>query len=230
MTKQNLTDITILLDKSSSMSGSAEKTRNAINEFILGQKTTSGDCNISLYTFSANDRFDKEWLKTVWEGLNIKEINELSKESYRPNGNTALYDATGEIIERTGARFAKLSENQRPEKVLFVIMTDGEENSSRQYTLSKLKEMINHQENKYSWNFLFLGADFNTEDQTKELGLDDSRSYNFSKNDLVKSFKGLSRGVSAYRTMSGNNKLGKNFSKSLEEYADKENNTVTGVN
>jgi hypothetical protein len=223
MTKQNLTDITILLDKSSSMASSAEKTRSAINEFIKGQQDTQGECNISLVSFSADDRYDKEWLKTVWEGMNIKEIRELSRENYQPSGNTALYDATGLIIERTGKRFSRMREDERPSKVLFVIMTDGEENSSRKYTLPRLRETIQEQENKYSWNFLFLGADFSTKEQTEALGLDADRSYDFGKVDLVKSYKGLSRAVSNYRVGSAQ-KLSAGFSKQVKTYASQESN------
>lgn len=236
MTKQNLTDITIVLDASTSMQGSAEKTRSAINEFIKGQQDTQGECNISLFTFSAPGNlfrgYDQKlventtWLNPVWEGMNIKEISRLSKENYQPCGNTALYDATGIIINKTGERFRNLKEENRPSKVLFVIMTDGEENSSREFTLSKLKDMITHQENVYSWNFLFLGADFSTTEQTIAMGLDVDRSFNFSKMNMVASYKGLSKAVSEYRTDASGcgPKLSRGFARTAKTYADAESN------
>ncbi len=223
MTKANLTDITILLDKSSSMSATKDRTRSAINEFIQGQRDTNGECNLTLVTFSANDRWDKDWLQTVWDGINIKEIRELADESYRPSGNTALYDAVGLTIERTGQRFAKLPEHERPAKVLFVTMTDGEENSSKEYHLMKIKSIIEHQETKYNWNFLFLGADFNAKENTSSLGLSDDRAYNFGKNDLVKSWKGLSKAVTQYRG-TNESKLYSNFADVAKTYADQESN------
>lgn len=225
MTKQNLTDITILLDASSSMSNDRAKTVSAINEFIQGQKNTEGQCNLSLTTFHANrDIFGSKnkWYNKVWDGLNLKEINKLSDESYNPGGWTALYDATGKAIVDTGERLSKMREEDRPEKVLFVIMTDGEENSSREYNLNKLKEMIAHQESKYSWNFLFLGADFNTKAQTESLGLDADRSFDFAKSNMANAYKGLSRGVSEYRVGSAK-KLRGDFASVVKTYENQAN-------
>lgn len=224
MTKQNLTDITIVLDKSSSMAPDKNKTRDAINEFIKGQKNANGECRISLFTFSADDRYDKDWLQTIWEGINIKEISELSPESYQPNGNTALYDATGLIIEKTGKRLAAMKEEDRPSKVLFVTQSDGQENSSRIFNLQKLKEKIAVQENTYSWNFLFLGADFSTKEQTSALGLEADRSYDFSKTNFVASYKGLSRAVVDYRCSGSGTKLSRGFTDVVKTYADQESN------
>src|SRR6185369_17223764 len=97
-----LTDITIILDASTSMAADANRTRAAINEFISGQKQTPGECRLSLITFSAPERrwyrssvVDEltGWYKKVWNNLPIQEINSLSQESYLPSGNTALWDA-----------------------------------------------------------------------------------------------------------------------------------------
>jgi hypothetical protein len=222
MTKQNLTDITIVLDESGSMSHARDKTISAINEFISGQKQTDGECRISLITFNAN-QFGGDWYKQIWNGINIKEIAYLSRESYSPSGGTALYDALGKTIQETGVRFKNIREENRPSKVLFVIMTDGEENSSRKFTLNRLKDMITEQENKYSWNFLFLGADFSTKEQTEALGLCDDRSYDFDKADLVKNYRGLSDAVRDYRTGSSK-KLSAGFNSVVKTYADTHSN------
>lgn len=222
MTKQNSTDITIILDSSSSMAPDRDKTLSAINEFLDIQKKTDGDCRISLVTFSApNFAYDKDWYKRVWDGMNIKEIAKLSKESYDPSGWTALYDAVGQAIDETGRRLSKIPESERPSKVLFVTMTDGEENKSRTFSLAKLKESIQHQETKYSWNFVFLGADFSTAKQTSALGLDADRSMDFSKQNMASNWRGLSRAVSDYRGTK-ESKLYSNFADTAKTYASQE--------
>jgi hypothetical protein len=91
----------------------------------------------------------------IYKGIDIKEAPNYQM---IPRGNTALYDAIGKTIKNTGYRLRDMEEADKPSKVLFVIQTDGEENCSRYYTLSDIQEMIKHQQEKYSWEFIFLGA------------------------------------------------------------------------
>lgn len=227
MTK-NATDITIVLDASGSMSTDQENTRNAVNEFIHSQKQVDGECRISLFTFDSGYGIDGAHLrlKKVWDNINIREIKELARESYTPNGGTPLYDAVHSVVDSTGERLRRLPEHERPNQVLMVIMTDGGENTSRNKNVEQLKEKIQHQENKYSWNFIFLGADFNSQEVTSSFGLSAARSVNFTKGDMVSNYKGLSGAVKEYRT-SGLSKVADNFSEVAANYTAQENNSVS---
>jgi hypothetical protein len=231
MTKPNLTDITIILDESSSMAPDRERTLNAINEFIKGQQVVEGECNLSLYTFSAPSQLfsgrefvqHDSWLKCVWDGINIKEISELSRDSFNPSGMTALYDAVSIVTDKVGLRLRNMPEYLRPGKVIIAIMTDGGENASKTTNLSRLREKIQNQENQWNWSYLFLGASFDTKEVTSNFGLSLDRSYNFNKCDMVKSYKGLSRALTDYR-LSSNSKLPSDFSEKIAAYSASESN------
>lgn len=148
----NLTDITVVLDRSGSMMPLRRSTIEGYNRFLREQQATPGDCLLSLNQFS-------DGLQRLRVAESIHTVAKLSRETYVPDGNTGLLDAVGWTIEETGARLAKLPEHQRPAKVVLVIITDGEENASRTYTWSRIREMIRHQEERYAWSFIFLGSD-----------------------------------------------------------------------
>jgi uncharacterized protein YegL len=146
--KDNSTLIACLLDRSGSMESIKTDSIGGFNKFISEQKKITGECLISLYQF--DDKYD-----VVYENKDIKEVKDLE---LVPRGWTALLDAIGNTINRVGDSLNKLSEKDKPSKIIFVIITDGQENSSKEFNVSKIKEMVEHQTNKYSWNFVFLGA------------------------------------------------------------------------
>jgi hypothetical protein len=124
----------------------------AINTFLKEQKDSKiGDCQVSAYKF--NTEFEH-----IFENLNIQDVPEVTTKVYVPTGGTALYDAVARSIKTTGDYLSTLKEEDRPEKVIFVIITDGEENSSREFKLDQIKQMVAHQTEKYSWEFVYLGA------------------------------------------------------------------------
>jgi hypothetical protein len=156
---KNSTDITILLDKSGSMDHRRAATIENFNKFLKEQQEIEGECKLSLIQFSSQMwGHDGGWYRTVIDALPISEIRPLDNAGYYCNGGTALFDAIGKAIDEAGARFRKMPEADRPNRVIFVIITDGEENSSRSFSKQTIKEMIAHQEGKYSWVFSFLGA------------------------------------------------------------------------
>jgi hypothetical protein len=182
MTDQNKTSITVILDKSGSMSSVISDTIGGYNEFIKNQKELPGECEISLIQFNTNNEF-------TYKSKNIHELTEgITTQQYIPAGMTALLDAMGTAIIEKGKELAALPEEQRPGKVLFVIITDGQENSSREYNFSKIKEMVEHQKNNYSWDFTFLGANIDTFGTADSLGIsqDKSLSYSTTKSGGVK--------------------------------------------
>jgi hypothetical protein len=149
--KKNHTDITIVLDRSGSMSSVAEDTIGGFNRFLNDQKKAPGTADITLY------RFDHEF-ETAIDAKDVRTAPELTSETFVPRGNTALLDAIGRAVVQTGKRIGDLKPEDRPEKVVFVIITDGHENASTEYTRARIMEMIQHQESKYAWDFVFLGA------------------------------------------------------------------------
>lgn len=161
MTKANSTEIVFVLDRSGSMETIAADMKGGFDSFIQEQKKVPGECRVSLVSFNTT-------LDVVYEGLMLAAVPKL--ELY-PRGGTALFDAVGVAITSTGARLANMPEAERPAKVLFVIITDGEENSSREYTKNQVAELVAHQQKKYSWDFIFLGANLDAAKAASDLNI-----------------------------------------------------------
>lgn len=153
----NTTDITILLDKSGSMNDRRTATIENLNALIRDQQQLDGECTFTLVQFDSpyNQAISLDY--TV-EAKPIDQVRTLQAHDYQPRGGTPLLDAIGKVIESLGARLKHLSENDRPAKVVVIILTDGYENTSTRFSKKEIKEMISHQETKYSWSFTFLGA------------------------------------------------------------------------
>lgn len=145
--KTNHTDITIILDRSGSMSSVADDTIGGFNRFLDDQRNAAGTASITLH------QFDTEF-ETPIKSQDVKTAPNLTPSTFIPRGSTALLDAIGRGIIDTGARLA----TEGAEKVVFVIITDGHENASHEYNQAKVHEMIGHQRDKYAWQFVFLGA------------------------------------------------------------------------
>ena len=162
--KDNLSEVILILDKSSSMLGTRDDTLRGVNTFIEEQKALPGEANFTLVTFGTHGENTK-----LYKGKNIKKVKSVTKEDYKPNGNTALYDAIALTIDEMGANLAKLEEKNRPANVIITIMTDGHENDSRQFSLTQVQEKIKHQSEVYNWKFIFLGASLDAVEIGKSL-------------------------------------------------------------
>ena len=149
--REELTEIVVVLDESGSMDDIKDDVTRSYNRFLDEQKKVSGEAIITLVKFNTDVKF-------LYNRVNINAEPQLDKSNYNPDGSTALYDAVGKSIDDLGIRLASLDESQRPRKVMMVIITDGEENASREYTSTRIKEMVEHQTTKYGWQFLFLAA------------------------------------------------------------------------
>lgn len=189
--KENLTEIVFVVDRSGSMSSIAADMRGGFDTFIAGQKKTPGDCNVTLTQF--DDHYD-----IVYLGKPLAEVPALVLE---PRGSTALHDAIGRTIDATGARLAALAEKDRPSKVLFVIITDGGENASREYNHQRITDMIKTQRDTFSWDFIFIGANQDAVLAAQNLGIQGAKAMNFAANAAGAAglYGGLSNQVSAYR-------------------------------
>lgn len=147
----NLTEIACVLDRSGSMESIREDAIGGFNSFLDSQKKQPGDARLTLVLF------DNEYLVSE-NSTPLARVKPLDTTTYVPRGSTALYDAIGRTINEVGARLAATPEPDRPGKVIVAILTDGQENSSTEFTRETIAGMISHQQKAYSWEFVFLAA------------------------------------------------------------------------
>lgn len=162
MAKDNYINITFVIDKSGSMYQSTNDVIGGFKSTIEEQKNIKdGKCTVSLFTFDSE-------VKEVYLGKDVNEINDFE---YNAGGLTAMNDGIGIAIDKVGKWLADMNEEDRPSKNLVVIMTDGAENNSKEYSFDSVKEMIKHQEEKYNWTFMYLGTDITSIEDVKKLGI-----------------------------------------------------------
>ena len=168
--RENLTEMVFVLDRSGSMRNLTADTIGGFNELIEKQKKLEGDAYVTTMLF------DHEY-EVLHDHVALKDVAPLTDREYFARGSTALLDAVGRTINTVGARLAATPEEERPAHVVFAITTDGMENASREYTAKQVREMVEHQQQKYSWQFVFLGANM---DAVSEAGISASHAANFA--------------------------------------------------
>lgn len=164
--KKGLTELVFILDRSGSMRGLEEDTIGGFNSVIARQKEGSALVTTVLF----DRRFD-----TIHDRVPIDEIADLTEEDYFPGGCTALLDAVGRTISKIKDRQKEQKASERPEKTIFVIITDGYENASRLYDYDEIKELVQKQSD-LGWEFLFLGANIDAFAEGRRLGIRENRS------------------------------------------------------
>ena len=170
--KKNLTEIVFILDRSGSMAGLEEDTIGGFNAMIEKQKAEPGEAFISTILFDNRS-------EVLHDRISLREIQPMTRRDYYVRGCTALLDAVGSAIHHMGNVHKYAREEDRPEKTLFVITTDGMENASRSYTYEKVREMIRRQEEKYGWEFLFLGANIDAAREAARFGIRQEQAVNY---------------------------------------------------
>ena len=173
--KNGYSDITVVLDRSGSMACLVDEVIGAFNTFVDEQQQVAGQASFSLVQF--DDRYE-----VYLDAVDLAKVGRLDRTTYVPRGMTALYDAVGRAIVATGTRLAALDEAERPDKVVFLVQTDGEENASHEYDAATLQAMIRHQQDKYAWEFVFLGANIDAGSVAEEIGIARDKALQYANN------------------------------------------------
>ena len=194
MTKQNLTSINIVLDRSGSMTKLTAETISGFNKFLAEQKAVDGAATLTLATFASD-------YTLVHDFIALSDVPELTLTNYRTGGYTSLLDALARTIDATGVKLASMSEEERPGKVIFVVITDGQENFSREFTREQVFEKITHQREKYSWEYVFLGANQDAIAEGMKLGVSGLNSVTFTADSagVASNYSSISSNMSTYR-------------------------------
>ena len=170
--KKNLTELVMILDRSGSMSGLESDTIGGYNSMLKKQRETEGEVLVSTVLF------DHE-TEVLHDRVPLERVPELTEKDYSVRGSTALLDALGGAVRHIGNIHKYAREEDRPEKTIFVITTDGMENASRRYDSDRVKQMIRRQKEKYGWEFLFLGANIDAVETAKKVGISEDRAVNY---------------------------------------------------
>lgn len=168
--RNNYTHIIILLDKSGSMTVIKNDMESGLQSFINEQKLVEGDCTVTIAEFN----HDYEIVH------NRKDIQEIDKIEIEPEGSTALIDSMVRLILESSRDLSLLNDNEKPDRVLFVTITDGQENASRTYTSAYLKDLIESQKKDFNWNFVYLGANQDSFDVASEFGINLTSTANYT--------------------------------------------------
>ncbi|MGI6561278.1 MAG: vWA domain-containing protein [Clostridia bacterium] len=170
--KKGLTELVFILDKSGSMSGLESDTIGGYNSMLIKQKAIEGDCRITTVLFNHG-------YELLHDRIDIKAVSPITENEYTVGGSTALLDAIGFTIEKIGNVQKHTAEDYRAEKVLFVIITDGQENSSREYSIEKIKALIERQKERFGWEFIFLGANMDAVQTAGNFGISSDRALDY---------------------------------------------------
>ena len=170
--KKNLTELVMILDRSGSMSGLEADTIGGFNSMIEKQKKEEGEALVSVVLFD-------DYSEVIYDRVPIEKVEPMTDSQYYVRGCTALLDAVGGAIHHIANIHKYAREEDRPEKTIFVITTDGMENASRMYTYDKVRRMITREQEEYHWEFIFLGANIDAAKESGRLGIRRGHSANY---------------------------------------------------
>ena len=193
--KKGLTELVAILDRSGSMRGLEDDTIGGYNSLLEEQKEAGGEVFISTILFDNTS-------VVVHDRVPLDAVKPMTRADYRVGGCTALLDAVGGAIHHMGNVHKYAREEDRPEKTIFVITTDGMENASRMYSLERVKQMVERQKEKYGWEFLFLGANIDAIKTAAGFGISADRAadYNSDSRGTRLTFGSVSKAVRQMRS------------------------------
>ena len=207
--KKNLTELVFILDRSGSMAGLEKDTIGGFNAMIEKQKAEEGEAYISTVLFD-------NYSEVIHDRVALNAVPRLTEKEYYVRGCTALLDAVGGAIHHIGNVHKYAREEDRPEKTLFVITTDGMENASRKYSYGRLKGMIERQKEKYGWEFIFLGANIDAAKEAARFGIgaDRAANYHADRQGTAVIYEAVSEAVCRVRA---NRSMSKEWKRSIDE-------------
>ena len=193
--KENYCHILTIIDRSGSMCGLQNEVIGGFNSFIADQKKVEGTATLSLIQFD-------NMYEVNYEFTDIQDVPDLNNETYVPRGMTAMYDAIGKAVLSLGSDLESMKEENRPEKVIVMIQTDGMENASHEFRQETIKKLITEQEETYSWEFVFLGANIDAVAAGGSIGISASKSMKNANNaqGMGAAFASLSSNMASYRS------------------------------
>ena len=171
--KKNLTELVMILDRSGSMGGLESDTIGGYNSMLKKQREEDGEVLVSTVLF--DDRSE-----VLYDRVPLEKMPQMTEKEYYVRGCTALLDAIGGAIHHIASVHKYAREEDRPEKTIFVITTDGLENASREYSYGRVKKMVEQQKEKYGWEFLFLGANIDAIETAGRFGISADRAANYN--------------------------------------------------
>jgi len=174
MARANHTHILFILDRSGSMQSIHADVVGGFNAFLASQQSAEGTADLTLVQFDTR-------IETVLEGVDIRAVSPFTHGDFEPRGSTALFDAMGSSMDALGRELAARREADRPENVVVAVMTDGEENASREYTFEQIQERIEHQRSYYNWEIVFLASELRTLNISRQMGVAREKSMRWSK-------------------------------------------------
>lgn len=192
--KKGLTELVFILDKSGSMNGLELDTIGGFNSMLAKQKEVEGECLITTVLFDNN-------YELLHDRIDYHAIKDISEKEYQVGGSTALLDAIGRTINKFINIQKNTNEDYRAEKIMFVIITDGEENSSREYSAKKIKSLIKNQKKKYGWEFIFLGANIDAIKTAGSFGIAQGMAVNYISDSIGTrlNYKAMAQTVASFR-------------------------------
>ena len=170
--KKNLTEMVFILDRSGSMSGLESDTIGGFNSLVEKQKRESGEAYVTTVLF--DDRIER-----IHDRIKLADVPKMTEKEYYTRGCTALLDAIGDSIRHIAQIHKYARPEDVPEHTVFIITTDGMENASHRYSSDEVKKMIEHEKEKYGWEFIFLGANIDAVETARRIGIDEEHATNY---------------------------------------------------
>ncbi|XKE93284.1 VWA domain-containing protein [Metaplanococcus flavidus] len=207
--KNEMTELVFILDKSGSMAGLEKDTIGGFNALVEKQRKLQGDVRVTTVLFNQS-------YELLHDRISLKGISPLTEDDYEVGGTTALLDAIGSTVQKIANVQKRTMEEERADKVMFVITTDGMENASCEYNYKKINEMIASQKQKLNWEFIFLGANIDAVATARQFGVEEEFAveYHADPEGTQLNYQVLSEAVTSFRT---GKSIDRNWKKDIEK-------------